>query len=183
MHRSTINHAFHVWINQRAEERRRNSEPFEHDLYEWKNMLMELERLPLWLKRARTGHMPTAHQQYLHSAPEAIAENRLVCALGTDVSTCPILASLYATFREQAAARAVWAEKMRAKFGEDYQAPIEQLTEDDADVVGARVCTWHIFMSTLKAPAIDTSEGYVQDESDRRFWGNLYASMSEEMPS
>jgi transposase-like protein len=151
-------HQFHVWINQRQEQRRVAGELHESDLYEWKNMLQELPRLPQWLKAARTGTLRTVHQQCSRVAPEPIAENRLLCALGVDVTTCPILHSLYESFATA--------------------HPHYGLTPDDADGIAAKVCTWHLFTEKQQHPALDTSEGYVQDESDRSYWATLYAQMS-----
>jgi hypothetical protein len=154
-------------MNRRQEQR--GWKNTEHDLYEWKNAVQEMERLPHWLKQARTGTLPTVHQQCSHSAPEAIEENRLVCALGNDVTKCPLLASLYATFAEQ-------QEVYQRLADERDQEP--GLQPDDADIAAARTCAWHIFMEKLKYPHLDTSGGYVQDEGDRRFWATTYRYLS-----
>lgn len=165
-----VDHAFHVWINQRQEQRHKNGEPWEHDLYEWKSALQEVERLPIWLKRARTNALPTIHQQCSRQEPEAITENVLICALGVNVAECPILASLYETFRQQNE----WREGLKAR---GMTTP--GLTAEAADEVGGKVCAWHIFTTKLKSsPGLDTSEGYVQDESDRRFWKNTYDNLN-----
>jgi hypothetical protein len=166
-HRSAVDHTFHMWINQRQEAR--GWQNVEHDLYEWKSMLGEIGRLPHWLKQARTGTLPTVHQQCSHSAPEAIVKNRVLCALGVDVTECPILASLYSLFTEER------AREQRLETERGFKVRLE---EDDADVVAARVCTWHIFMSKLKHPHLDTSEGYVQHEGDRMYWSRVYSSLS-----
>lgn len=165
---SAADQSFHIWINKRQEERRQSKGPWEADLYEWMHAEREMRRLPVWLKRARSGALPTAHQQCSHSAPEAIEENHLVCALGQDVTTCPILASLYTSFEQDLARE----EALHQRNG-----MAKRLHPDDADVLAARVCCWHIFMEKQRHPHIDTSEGYVQDESDRRFWGNVYRSL------
>lgn len=163
--RSGLDHAWHVWINERQEQRA-PGEPWERDLYEWKTALYEVERLPYWLKQARTGTLRTVHQQCSHSAPEGITENRLICALGVDVTACPILQSLYASFAQE-------VERDQRMASEKFPA---RFTDDDGDILAARTCAWHIFMASLKGH-VDTSEGYVQDESDRRYWHNVYTSL------
>jgi len=163
---SSIDHLFHVWINNRQRERGQQGLPWEHSLYEWKSMLVELQRLPGWLKKARTDALPTTHQQCSLSEPETIERNVLLCALGQDVTACPILTSLYAAFED---------------IEPYYQG--KGITVDDADPLAAKVCTWHIFTTKLlEQPYLDTSEGYVQDESDRRFWGTVYAHMAASDP-
>jgi len=171
-----MDHLFHTWINRRQDERSNAGEPWEHDLYEWKAALQELRRLPHWLRQARTGTLPTVHQQCSHSAPEPIPANRLTCALGADVTECPILRSLYASFEEQRTHIAAY----------NGEPSYPDLTADDGDEIAARVCTWHIFTEQFRRvvsgrPQIDTSEGYVQDEGDRMFWGNVYDSLRRGM--
>lgn len=167
---SAADHAYHVWMNARQEERRARGEPWEPDLYEFQRAVQELRRLPVWMHRLRTNTLPTTHQQCSHSPTEPIAANRLICALGEDVATCPILASLRATFA---------GEVDRARRLEEERGIPRRLHEDDIDLLAARCCTWHILISQLKAKGhIDTSEGYVQDEGDRRFWSRVYDSLS-----
>lgn len=171
-----MDHLFHVWINARQDARRDEGESWEHDLYEWKAALQELRRLPGWLRRARTGTLPTIHVQCSHSEPEKIANNRLTCALGVDVTACPILTSLYASFEAQRTHVAAY----------NGEPSYPDLTADDGDEIAARVCTWHIFTEqmrrTLSGQAqIDTSEGYVQDEGDRMYWSNVYDSLRRGM--
>jgi hypothetical protein len=171
-----MDHLFHVWINQRQDERRNAGESWEHDLYEWKDALREMQRLPHWLRQARTGTLPTIHTQCSHSEPEPITANRLRCALGVDVTECPILRSLYASFE---------AERTHiAAYSGEPSYP--NLTADDGDEIAARVCTWHIFTEQMRLSfeeraQIDTSEGYVQDEGDRMFWRNVYDNLSRGM--
>ena len=167
--------ALHQWINRRQDERRKNGEPQESTLYEWKDMEAERERLPGWLQRAFEGNLPTIHQQCSRQPPEPIAENHLICALGQDVTTCPMLLSLRETFDEQRVDERRWHEK-NPRFTLD-------LTDESVYQAMATVCTWHIYTSVFQVPPkresrlIDTSEGYVQDESDRRFWRNTYDSL------
>ena len=155
---------WHTWINERQEQRRKDGQETEHDLYEWKRALVEMMRMPIWLKRARTGDLPTEHQQCSHSETEPISENRLICALGVNVLECPILTSLRARF-----------DTVRAER-EFYR----NVTDGDVDQVAAWTCAWHIFTEHQKNPGIDTSEGYVQDESDRRFWKRVYDNLTAE---
>jgi hypothetical protein len=161
--RSATDDVWHVWINRRQDERRARGEEWERSLYEFKGMLGELRRLPHWIKRARTGDLPTVHQHCSRSPVERIPTNRLVCALGVDVTQCEILKSLRSTFDE---------ERRRPYYG-------ERIGEDEVDRVSAAVCCWHIFTSAIgDGPWIDTSEGYVQDESDRLFWQRTYELMA-----
>ncbi len=169
-HRNSVEHVFHVWMNQRQDERREERLPWESDLYEWQGAMREMERLPIWLRRARMGELPTIHQQCSHSQPETIEHNVLRCALGRDVTECVLLKSLYALFTEYS--KKPW---------------YSDLTLEDADRMGARVCCWHIFRAVFgitgeRKNAIDTSEGYVQDESDRRFWATVYDHLAGEDP-
>lgn len=179
-------HAFHVWINQRQAERRAEGKTdTEHSLYEWKSAMAERVRVPLWLKMARTGTLPTAHQQCSHQAPELIPTNRVLCALGVDVTECPILKSLYATFREEAERGREQLARMRERWPDRTHDEAEWvITDEDADRIGGDVCAWHIFTTKHgggdeRQPYVDTSEGYVQDEGDRMYWRNVYDSLSD----
>ena len=58
---SQRHHVMHVWINRGQEARRQNGEAREPDLYEWKNILGELQHLPYWL------HAAHQHASYRHS--------------------------------------------------------------------------------------------------------------------
>jgi hypothetical protein len=165
-HRSSVEHVWHVWINRRQDQRRATGEQWESDLYAWKDALRELERIPLWLKRVRENTLPTLHKQCSQQDPEPIAENRLICALGTNVAECPILKSLYETVAEHSAIK-----------------HYSDVTVEDADALGGKVCAWHIFRTVFgitgdRASYIDTSEGYVQDESDRMYWRRVYDNLS-----
>lgn len=175
---SSRDHALHVWINRRQEERRRAGEPWESTLYEWKSMEAERRRLPLVIRRAFEGALPSMHQQCSRSEPETIAENHLICALGIDVITCPILLSLKAAFEEERQHE----RRVQERTDGCYEPG---LTDESVYQAMGSVCTWHIFTSVFGvAPdrpenrRIDTSEGYVQDESDRRFWATTYAHMA-----
>lgn len=149
----------HVFINQRQEERADEGKPFEHSFYDFKAMIGEFMRLPYWLKLAFTGKLPKVHKQCSVSSEEEIEDNRLICALGKDVTSCPILKSYL---------------KNPAGGNRRY-------------VDMATICCWHIYTNDIgfkdgqerQTPRIDTSEGYVQDGSDRMFWRQVYQSMTE----
>lgn len=127
-------------------------------------MLNELPRLAFWIRRARTGELPAVHQQCSHCKPEHIHENALLCAKGVNVNECPILASLRKSVKER------------------------HVSDEDADKLCGLTCAWHILATSLGVEedkswhGIDTSEGYVQDASDRMFWSNLYESLSSSGP-
>lgn len=168
---SDVEHAFHVWINRRQDARRKLGETWERDLYEFKDMLGELRRLPVLFRRERLGLLPTVHQQCSHSAPETITDNRLVCALGIATAECPILLDLAGEFAEQQRNRL-------ARFQSTTLQP------EHLDELKARVCCWHIYTSAMRDPDldhVDTSEGYILDEGDRRFWSTVYESMAAGM--
>lgn len=174
---SSRTNTLHQWINARQEARRKAGEPWESTLYEWKDMEAERRRLPLVLRRAFEGTLPTVHRQCSRTEPEPIAENRLVCALGQEVTTCPMLMSLREKFTERLADEQRWHER------NPHYTP--DLTDESVYQAMATVCTWHIYTSVFQiAPnrpesrRIDTSEGYAQDESDRRFWKTTYDHLS-----
>jgi hypothetical protein len=163
---SDVDHFWHTWINARQDARRASGEAWESDLYEFKAMLHELRRLPIWFRRERTGELPKVHQRCSFSSPEPIAENRLVCAMGVATIECPILRDLTDKFEARRAER--WA-----RFG------MSALEDSHLDDLKAKVCCWHIFTAMVREPhSFDTSEGYIQDEGDRRFWSNMYESMA-----
>lgn len=172
---SNRRHALHVWINRRQDERGRGQE-WEGSLYAWKDMEAERERFPRILKAAFERTLPTVYQYCSQTDPEPIFENRLVCALGQEVTTCPILLSLRATFAEQ--------REQRRRIEERQVNDQSGLTDDSAYQAMATVCTWHIFTTTfavrLGHPQHDLSEGWAKDESDRRFWAKTYELMAME---
>lgn len=175
---SSRTNTLHQWINRRQGERRKASEPWESTLYEWKDMEAERRRLPLVIRRAFEGTLPVVHQQCSRTEPETIAENHLICALGQDVTTCPMLLSLRDTFTEK--------EAGERRFQERHPHYTPGLTDESIYQAAATVCTWHIFTSVFQiAPnrpesrRVDTSEGYVQDTSDRMFWASVYRNLSE----
>ena len=148
-----VDQVWHEWFNQQK--------PHDHTLYEFKTMMHELQRLPIWFKKQREGKLPKIHRQCSQSAPEPIKDNKLICALGVKVPDCSILKSL---------------EEYFSKRRESYTG----ITEDDMDKVKAATCCWHIFKeSTVEGKHLDTSDGYIQDESDRMYWNNVCESLSK----
>lgn len=164
-HRSDVTWLWHAWINKRQDERAKNSQPWESDLYEWKAAFEAMTGYLIHqLRQARTGTLPTVHQQCSHSDPEPIKKPVLTCAMGVDVTACPILQSLYAFGDEQRDSRHMTA------------------SPEDIDELAARTCAWHIFTEKFRATekngyGFDTSEGYALDTSDRMFWDRVYANL------
>jgi hypothetical protein len=159
-----LDNPWHGWINEYSTSEQKAGRPWLHSLYEFKTMLNELPRLAYWIRRARTGELPKVHQQCSHCRPEHIHENHLLCAKGVNVNECPILLSLRANVKQRG------------------------VSEDDADRLCGLTCAWHIFTTATGVKdgmgwnGIDTSEGYVQDASDRMFWSNVYESLASAGP-
>lgn len=167
-HEQQADHIFHVWINHRQDERVKAGEEHEHDLYEFKSMLQFLEYGHRTIEQAFTGALPLKHQQCSHQPVETLPSNRLLCALGQDVTTCPILTSLKATFD-------VERDREIGQMGKRYASVPDALVYQKM----ATVCAWHIYTEQLKHKRfIDTSEGWLTDESDRIFWQRTYASLA-----
>lgn len=164
-------HLWHVWINKRQEANKKNDAPREHDLYEFKSMLEFLGYGHRVIQQAFENKLPTIHQQCSHSQPLPIVNNRLVCALGTEVTSCPILDHLKSTWESETARISPFDGKP------SYELPIEALYR-----TMAKTCAWHIYSLSVQAHhdwnGIDTSEGWMKDESDHMFWSNVYQSLS-----
>lgn len=165
MRNSSLDHLWHVWINARQHELR-DADPkhqFEHSLYEFKNMLDFLSYGHKVIADAFEGRLTKTHKQCSRSPELPVLNNRLLCAIGTNVVDCPILLSLKKSFEAR---------------GEHYQdvepAAVYELM--------AKTCAWHIYKTKINGTeewgGIDTSEGYMHDESDRMFWSTLYANMA-----
>ena len=116
------------------------------------NIIAELSDMPekLKFKKLREDDLPRTHKQCSHSKSLEIKENKLLCAFGINVSECEILQSL------------------ETEISKD-------LAVEEQDKLKAYTCCWHIFDNFKK---LDTSEGYLQDESDRMYWKNVYKSMT-----
>lgn len=160
------NHLWHVWINQRQEENRKEDpkREHEHSLYEFKSMLEFLTHGHIRIQEAFEGKLPVKHQQCSLSSVEPINNNVLKCSLeGTDVTQCPILLGIKKVFEDHAA--------------KDYQE-----AQPEVFKIMANTCAWHTYHKncnvTDKWGGVDTSMGYLMDESDRMFWSRVHENMS-----
>lgn len=164
---SDAGHTWHVWINRRQQEL--GGAPWEHSLYEFKNMLEFLSYGAGQIESAFEGKLPQTHQQCSHQPVEQLPVlNTLKCSReGVDVTKCPILQSLAEAFRE---------ETTRERFPKDHPKSVLY------DLM-AKTCAWHIYTGAINAPEghqfrFDTSMGYLLDETDRVFWDRVHSSMS-----
>lgn len=172
-----LDHLWHVWINQRQEDRRAQGQPWESHLYAFKNMLHALPWMGQRLQEAFTGTLPMRHQQCSHSPIEALPENHLTCALGQEVTSCPILRSLRLHFEH---------ERQRTLPNRESSWYAEITDEQIYQVMGA-TCAWHLLMSdvartpqALPTPAfVDWAEGALQDASDRVYWARVYEGLAQ----
>ena len=155
-------HLWHVWINKRQSERGKD-QPWEHSLYEFKSMLEFLSYGGKQIADAFEGKLPQTYQQCSRQPVEQLKVlNTLRCSReGIDVTECPILLSLAATFeeRKEVLPRTVLYDLM------------------------AKTCAWHIYAMAVGIPeghhfAIDTSMGYLMDETDRMFWDRVLTNMA-----
>jgi hypothetical protein len=144
---------WHEWFNSEKD----------HDStkYSFKEMLLELMRLPRLFTLHREGKLPKVHQQCSVSKPVAIKNDKLTCCLGKNVDECPILKSLGDYFAT------------RRTF-------YTSITEEQMDGVRAATCCQHILKESGmgRNHTFDTSEGYVLTESDRMFWDNVYSNLA-----
>ena len=157
-------HLWHVWMNRRNFDRKADA-PHEHSLYEFKSMLDFLEYGHLRIQEAFEGKLTKIHKQCSRTEPVEINDNVLKCACeGVDVTKCHILTDVKRTFEDNKS---------------HYDVPVEMLYR-----TMAKTCAWHTYKVSCgieeKGFRIDTSEGYLLDESDRMFWSNVYESMRGE---
>lgn len=154
-------HLWHVWINRRQSERNDHAK-WEHSLYEFKNMLQFLTYGAKQIQGAFEGKLPQTYRQCSHQPVEQLPVlNVLKCSReGEDVTKCPILKSLSAVFDEETKTlpRSVLYDLM------------------------AKTCAWHIYTAATGTPdghyfSIDTSMGYLLDETDRMFWDRVHSNM------
>jgi hypothetical protein len=168
----SADHIWHVWINRYSGELPKEEWP--HSLYEFKSMLNFLEYGHRLIQKAFDGELPKTHQQCSHQLPVPIINNVLKCAIGTSVIKCPILLSLRDTWQKQM--EVVTPFNNKKPYGD---LPIELLYQ-----TMSKTCAWHMYTTAVGAAkgyywgGIDTSEGYLMDESDRMFWSRVYESMS-----
>lgn len=149
---SGVDNIWHVWFNSKG-----------HDstMYAFKEMLHELQRLPMLFRRQREGTLPKVHQQCSVSAPVPIKDNKLTCCLGVNVAECPILKDLEAKIAER--------RKTDAR-----------ITDEQIDGVKGATCCWHILKESEmgRNHTFDTSEGYILTEGDRMYWDNVYKNLA-----
>lgn len=123
-----MSYAWHWWVNQWQDDRHKSGAPRQGSLYGFKAMLDTLHYLGRSIGRAFEGKLATAHQHCSHSEPEAIESNRLVCALGKDVTECPILLSLKQSIEHTG----------RRAYGK------EELPDADMYQLMGYTCAWHL---------------------------------------
>ncbi len=161
-HRQSAEHIWHVWLNRWSDQ----AKSHDPSMYEFKSMVQFMEYGARQIENAYTGKLPVIHQQCSRSAPEKIDNNRLRCALGKDVTECDFLKSIKGTFDEQ---------RKDAYYAEIPDAEIFR--------VMANTCAWHIYTTQIKeGKFIDTSEGWLMDESDRMYWERVYKSLAGGAP-
>lgn len=150
--RDNMDYVWHLWLNRWSRENGHNS-----SMYKFKQMLNFLKYGWVLLEKAFTGTLPTVHQQCSHSTPEKIVENKLLCVLGKNVCECPFLLSIKATC--------------------ESQPEHSKVTEQEMYQIMANTCAWHIFTESQKR-FVDTSGGWLTDESDRMYWRNVYENLA-----
>jgi hypothetical protein len=168
---------YHVWINRRQDERRKAGAEWEGSLYEFKSMLNFLSYGHDQIRKAVEGRLPATHRQCSRCEPEPVENNRLMCCLGKDVLTCPILCSLKATIEEE-------RYRVAPYDGEKHYANVD---DEQLYRLMARTCAWHIYHEETGIQdghhfQVDTSEGYLLDKTDRIFWDRVYTSLAGSDP-
>lgn len=161
-------HIWHVWMNSRN--------IYNDHIHLFKDMLQFLSYGHVKIAEAYDGRLPILHQQCSRQAPVPIKENALRCCLeAMDVTKCPILLSLKAVYD---------TEKARIyPFNEELANPELQQSDEQLYRLMANTCAWHIFTEASKSNRfIDHTEGFLTDEGDRMFWGNVYDSLASGDP-
>jgi hypothetical protein len=159
--RRNLDSTMHANINQRQYDRNTaksdSGVKWEHWLYEGKRMIDELRRLPILFQREREGTLPQAFKYCSLSPTEKLpVENELICCLGEKTKECPIL---------------------RDAFKDTGAFPLEMI-----DHAKAHICVAHVLSEKFGPHAIDTSEGYITDSTERAFWQRTYEYMAMEPP-
>lgn len=153
-------HIWHVFMNRLCEN------DHDHTLYEFKNMMEWLSYGHEKIAQAFENRLPSTHRQCSRTEPEEIPSSTLMCAIGKNVTECEILKQLRATIDEHKA--------MPRGFYADF-------TDEGMYRLMSFTCAWHILKTATKMQdgwgGVDTSEGYMQDTSDRMFWERVYRSM------
>jgi len=157
--RRDILHKMHCNINARQTEiRKENKDEWEHWLYEAYRLGDTMRGVAARFKRLREGTLPTAMRYCSHSPVEELPSQKLTCALGVNVAECPILRDVFVN--------------------------VEATSPEILDELKATICAGHIFKESVRpGHVVDTSEGYILDESDRAFWDKTYAYLAMEEPS
>lgn len=134
--------------------------PWQHWMYDAKDLAEEAGRLPLLFERERKGALPKTHRQCSHSESEQIQDNHLTCALGVACRDCPHLKAL-----EERSTRDIDPAQL--------------------DQIKAWTCIAHInavmWSGERGDPGrsfVDTSEGYVLTTGDRMYWDRVYQNMA-----
>jgi len=173
-----LDHIWHIWINRRQQERDKDA-PWEHSLYEFKSMLQFLSYGAKQIKEAFDGKLPQTHQQCSHQPVEQLKVlNVLKCSReAIDVTKCPILLSLQETFNGE----------LDRVYPFNGQKANPNLSPDAVYDLMAKTCAWHIYEQACGISkghhfSIDTSMGYLMDETDRIFWDRVHDSMADDCP-
>lgn len=160
-------YVWHVWINKFAHEQ----QEWPRSLYEFKDLLEFLRWGQYKIAQAFTATLPDTHQQCSQSQPEPIKNNAVRCALGQEVTSCPILVSLKATFEDE-------RNRTCGTLGKFYS----EMPDAELFRLMTNTCAWHIYRKVTENGesfnGIDTSEGHLMDEGDRRYWQNVYQSLA-----
>lgn len=154
-------HLWHSWMNKTSGILSKDNQLVDRTIYEFKSMLQWLSYGHIKIAEEFEGKLPTLHRQCSHQPAEEIKQNELRCAIGKNVLECPILASLKAAFEAQLS-----------------QPPSQSLFR-----IMSATCAFHLMQvatGMTEGFRIDTSEGYMQDTSDRMFWQRTYQSMAME---
>ena len=154
------NHRWHSWINKVSGILAKENKMLDRTVYEFKSMLDWLSYGHIKLAEAFEGRLPSIHRQCSHQPEEQIKQNMLRCAIGKNVLECPILASL------------------KADYEEHVKPPLE--SESLFKIMSA-TCAFHVMQKATAMTEgfrLDTSEGYMQDTSDRMYWERVYESMA-----
>ena len=147
-----IQYKWHVILNK--SQFGASSKDYQEWLYDAKTIADEVPRLAMLFELERTGTLPKIHQQCSMSEPFPIIDNHLSCCIGRKCKECPYLLIL-----------------------NDMECPPEQL-----DFIKAWTCATHILTEGAIHPnKFDDSEGYILTVGDRRFWDNVYSSLSQEI--
>lgn len=162
-------HIWHVWMNRRNQT---SGQEFDHSPYEFKSCVQFLEYGHQQIQQAFEGTLPKVYKHCSLSPAEPLPANKLKCCLGTEVITCPILLSAKEVWEDEANRR----REFYTRLGKPEKA---ELPKEDLFQILSHTCAWHIFTEQLTRESfLDTSEGYLLDETDRQFWSRTYESLA-----